>query len=136
VSALAEVCYNGQYSLAQIKKMITGEGGYVAYLGTNNAAEVNQMAQCGNQEAKLIQEALCYQVAKEIGAVATVVAGQVDTIILTGGMAHLNVICETIRDRVKFIAPVLVYPGEDEMKALAANGLMILKHEILPEEYT
>lgn len=115
--------------------MITGEGGYVAYFGTNNAYEIELMAIDGDPKAKLLQDAMAYQIAKEIGAMATVLQGEVDGIILTGGIANNPFIVEYIKKMVSFIAPVIIYPGEDEMHALAMNGLMVLKGEVIPKEY-
>lgn len=135
VGALASLCYQEGVSLEQVQRMITGEGGYVAYFGTNNAYEIELMAQDGDEKARLIQDAMSYQVAKEIGAMATVLQGNVDGIILTGGMANNPMVCEYIKKMVSFIAPVIIYPGEDEMHALAMNGLMVLKGETEPKDY-
>jgi butyrate kinase len=136
VGQLAKLCFSGEYTLDDIKKMIKGEGGLVAYLGTNDAYEVEMMVRDGNEKAKLIQDALSYQVAKEIGAMATVLKGKVDGIILTGGMAHNPMLVDYVREMVGFIAPVSVYPGEDEMKALAMNGLRVLKGDTNPKVYS
>ena len=133
--ALARLCFSGEYTPAEIKKIITGQGGLVAYLGTNNALEVEERADAGDEKAKLLQDAFAYQVAKEIGAMATVMKGNVDAILLTGGMAYGKPVVNNIRERVQHIAPVYVYPGEDEMKALAMNGLMIINNEIEPKVY-
>jgi butyrate kinase len=133
--ALASFCHTEGVSLEQVKRMITGEGGYVAYFGTNNAYEIELMAQDGDEKARLIQDAMSYQIAKEIGAMATVLQGNIDGIILTGGIANNPMVCEYIKKMVSFIAPVIIYPGEDEMHALAMNGLMVLKGEIEPKDY-
>ena len=98
----------------------------MAYLGTNNFIEVCNMAEKGNLKAKLIKRALSYQIGKEIGAMASVLYGKVDAIILTGGMAFEEDNVSQIKSMVEFIAQVVVYPGEDEMKALAYNGLLAL----------
>ena len=127
--ALAKACFSGKYTLDEIKSMITGKGGFVAYLGTNDAYEVEKRAESGDEKAKLIQEAMAYQVAKEIGAMATVLKGKVDAILLTGGIAYGKPFVDIVSERVRFIAPVYVYPGEDEMKALAMNGSMVLNNE-------
>src|SRR6056297_1743652 len=132
---LAKICFSGDYSLDEVKKMIKGNGGLVAYLGTNDAYEVEMMVKDGNEKAKLIQDALSYQVAKEIGSMATVLKGKVDAIILTGGIAHNPMLVEYVREMVQFIAPLHVYPGEDEMKALAMNGLRVLKGDTNPKIY-
>ncbi len=135
VGALAKLCFSGEVTHEEVKKMITGQGGYVAYLGTNNAHEVEKRAEQGDKKAKFIQEALAYQVAKEIGAMSTVLKGDVDGIILTGGMAYGKSLIDSITERVRHISFVYVYPGEDEMRALAKNALMALKGEVEIFEY-
>jgi len=132
---LAKLCFSGEYTLDQVKKMIKGEGGLVAYLGTNDAYEVEMRVKDGDEKAKLIQDAMSYQIAKDIGALSAVLKGKVDAIILTGGMAYNPFLVDYVKERVSFIAPVVVYPGEDEMEALAMNGYMVLKGEVQPKEY-
>jgi len=132
---LAELCFSGKYSHSQIKSMITGKGGMVAYLGTNNFKDVCGMAENGDEKAILIRNAVSYQVAKEIGALASVLHGSVDAIILTGGMAYQESNIRTIRTMVEYISEVVVYPGEDEMKALAFNALLALDGKIEIREY-
>ncbi|MDM8161737.1 butyrate kinase [Labilibaculum sp. K2S] len=133
--ALAKLCFSGDYTLEDVKKMIKGEGGLVAHLGTNDAYDVELKAKAGDANAKLIQDAMSYQVGKSIGEMATVLKGKVDGILLTGGIAHNPDLVNYIKEMVSFIAPVVVYPGEDEMKALAMNGYMVLRNEIEPREY-
>jgi len=135
VGALVRLCYEDDIPYEDVKKMIQGEGGYVAYFKTNNAYEIELMADGGDEKARLIQDAMSYQVAKEIGAMATVLNGEVDAIILTGGMANNPMVDEYIKKMVSYIAPVVIYPGEDEMHALAMNGLRVLKGEIIAKEY-
>ncbi len=130
VSALVKLCFSGKYTETEIQKMIKGEGGFVAYFGTNDAYEIELRVRKGDKKAKLIQDALSYQVGKEIGALSAVFKGQVDGILLTGGLANNPLVVDYIKDMVSFIAPVCVYPGEDEMRALAMNGLMVLKGEL------
>lgn len=133
--ALVELCYSGK-SKAEVKKMLKGEGGVVAYLETNDMLEVENKAIADpNSEYAMVQNAMCYQIAKEIGAMATVMKGKVDAILLTGGIAYGKPITNYIREMVEFIAPVKVYPGEDEMRALAMNGLMVLRGETTPKVY-
>lgn len=132
--ALVKLCFSGTKSQAEIKKMLCGAGGFVAYLHTNNAIEVEQKAET-DAGWDLILEAMCYQVAKEIGAMACVLEGKVDAILLTGGIANGKRITDAIAKRTQFIAPVVVYPGEDEMRALAVNGLMVMKGELAPKVY-
>jgi butyrate kinase len=136
VGALVDYCFSGEASCAEIRKMITGKGGYVAYLGTNDAYEVEMKAKAGDEKAILIQSAMAYQVSKEIGAMATVLNGKVDYILITGGIAHNLMVVDMVKEMVSFIAPVAVYPGEDEMNALAMNAYQVLTGVIEPKEYT
>ena len=133
--SLIELCFSGKYSKEEIKRKIVGNGGVSAYLKTNNFKEVEELAALGNEEAKTIIEVFIYQVAKEIGSYATVLKGKVDAIILTGGIAYSKFITKGIEDRVKFISKVLVYPGEDELKALAEGALRVLRGEEEAKEY-
>lgn len=133
---LVDRCFKKGSSLDSVKKKITGQGGLMAYFGTNSAYQIELMAMDGDENARLIQDAMSYQVAKEIGAMATVLHGEVDGIILTGGIANNPMVVEYIKKMVTFIAPVIIYPGEDEMHALAMNGLMVLKGEVEPREYS
>lgn len=132
-ASLVNICYSGT-SKAEVKKMLKGEGGVVAYLGTNDMRLVEEKAATDPKYA-LIQDAMCYQVAKEIGAMAAVLKGKVDAILLTGGIAYGKPITKAISEMTDFIAPVKIYPGEDEMRALALNGLMVLRQEITPKTY-
>ena len=132
---LAEFCLSGKADAKTISKMITGSGGIVAYLGTNNAYEVEKAAEQGDPKATLIQEAMFYQISKEIGAGAAVLAGEVDAILITGGIAYNPYAIDYFKKYTEFIAPVHVYPGEDEMWALASNGFMVLNGEIEVKVY-
>ena len=127
---LVSLCFSGQYTKEKIKKMLKGEGGMVAYLGTNSAYEIEKRAIEGDKEAKFYYEAMAYQVAKQIGSMCPVLKGNVDAILITGGIAHSKLFVNMVIERVYRIAPVHVYPGEDEMKALVSNGLMALKGEV------
>lgn len=129
VGDLVKMCFSGKYTMDDIKKKITGKGGFVAYLGTNNTIEVAEAAASGDEKAKLIFEGMGYQVAKEIGKCAAVLSGKVDAIILTGGIAHGKQVTSYIKERVEFIAPVVIYPGEDELLALAEGAVRVLKGE-------
>ncbi len=135
VGDLAKLCFSGDFSQKEIKKMITGKGGLVAYLGTNNAYEVEKRVESGDQQAKLIYEAMAYQVSKTVGAMAAVLKGDVDGILITGGIANDKWFVNQIIERVYKFGPVYVYPGEDEMKALATNALRVIKGEIKPKIY-
>lgn len=107
----------------------------MAHLGTNSTIDVERMIEAGDQHARLVYEAMAYNVAKEIGAMATVLNGDVQYIVLTGGSAHSPLLVKLIRERVRFLAPVLVYPGEDEMLALAQGALRVLAGEEEAKEY-
>ncbi len=135
VGALIEASFSGKYSKKELQKMIVGKGGYMAYLGTNDAYTVEKAAKDGDAKATLIQEAMAYQVAKEIGAMSTVLQGDVNAIILTGGIAYGKPFINMLSQRIQHIARIFVYPGEDEMKALAMNGLSIMMGESIVREY-
>ena len=131
---LVKLCFSGTKTEAEIKKMIKGEGGLVAHLGTNDAYEVEMKAK-EDPKYKLIQDAMSYQVGKAIGAMAAVLKGKVDGILLTGGIAYNPFLVDYVKEMVGFIAPVKAYGGEDEMRALAMNGLMVLRGELTGKTY-
>jgi butyrate kinase len=135
VGALVELCFSGKFTKDEIMKKIKGKGGLVAYLNTNDVREVLNRIKQGDKKAKLILEAMAYQVAKEIGAGATVLKGQIDAIILTGGIAYANEFINMIRDRVSFLSLVMIYPGEEEMLALCDGALRVLKGEEVEKIY-
>lgn len=124
--ALAKLCYSGKYSAKEMFRKISGEGGMYAYLNTRDAREAIERAGNGDEQAALVIKAMAYQTAKEIGAMAAVLCGKVDRILITGGLAHARVITDAIAERVSFIAPVEVYPGEDEMESLAEGAIRVL----------
>ncbi|MCU0378953.1 MAG: butyrate kinase [Bacteroidales bacterium] len=132
---IAELCFSGKYTLPEVKAMFTGKGGMVAYLGTNSFKEVYDRAAAGDQKALLISLGCSYQIAKEIGAMVAVLSGEVDAIILTGGLAYEQKFVDRIEAMVGKFAPVFVYPGEDELKALAFNGLLAVAGRITVKEY-
>jgi butyrate kinase len=132
---LVDLCFSERFSHDELMSMLTGKGGMMAYLGTNSFIEVCKMADEGDQVAILISKAASYQVGKEIGSMAAVLDGKVDAIILTGGMAHQDSYINYIRSMVSFISEVVVYPGEDELKALAFNGLLALDGKIEIKDY-
>lgn len=135
VGALVDYCYKEGISHEEIKKMITGKGGLMAYTGSNDAHQLELAARRGDKKARLLQQAMGYQISKEIGAMAAVLEGEVHAIILTGGIAHNPDLTGYIKEHIAFIAPVFIYPGEDEMRALAMNGLLLLKGSIQAREY-
>jgi len=126
---LVEKCFSGKWTEAQIKKRLVGRGGAVAYFGTNDFRELAARAEAGEEACATFLKGYCVSVAKYVGALATVVGGKVDAIILTGGIAHSKAIVDDIRDRISFIAPVEVYAGENELESLAENGYGILAGE-------
>ncbi|MFA5575868.1 MAG: butyrate kinase [Tissierellaceae bacterium] len=129
VGDIVNICFSGKYTKEEVKKMLKGNGGIVSYLNTNDAREVEERIDKGDEDARLIYYAMAYQVAKEIGASAAVLKGKVDGIIITGGIAYDKKFTSWIEERVSFIAPVIVYPGEDELTALAEGGLRVLRGE-------
>lgn len=126
---LVELCFSGKYTKAEIKKLLAGKGGIVAHLGTNDMRAVEEKVKNGDPKAELIIKAMAYNVAKWIGAMATVLEGKIDAVVLTGGLAYYRYFVDLIKERCEFIAPVYIYPGEDEMKALAEGALRVLKGE-------
>lgn len=132
---LAEICFSGKYTYEQVKQMIVGKGGMVSHLGTNDARDARERADAGDKHAALIVDALSYNVGKQIGAMAAVLKGEVDAILITGGIAYSSRVCDYIKSMVEFIAPVEIFPGEDEMQALANSGYMVLTGELSPKEY-
>lgn len=130
VGQLVKLCFSGQYAQQEIEKKIKGGGGLVAYLGTNSAYEVQKRVKAGDKKAERIYRAMAYQISKEIGGCAAVLEGKVDSIILTGGIAYDATFVGWIKERVSFIAEVAVFPGEDEMRALAEGCYYAVKGEI------
>ena len=132
---LVDLCFSGKYNRDQIKDMIMQEGGLFAYLHTNDARKIELAARNGDKKAAFYMEAMAYQISKTIGEMATVLKGKIDGILLTGQMAYDWNLMKQIRERVDFIAPVFVYPGQDELKSLAMNALMVAREEIEPRVY-
>ena len=133
--ALVDLCFSGKFTYDEMKKKIVGGGGLNAYLGTNDMREVNKMCEEGDEKANLIRDAFIYQICKNIGACATVLKGKVDQIILTGGIAYGQVITDKIKERVDWIAPVTVYPGEDELLALAQGAIRVMNGDEEAKKY-
>lgn len=129
IGEMVKLSFSGKYTLDEVKKMLKGQGGLVSYLNTNDAREVSEKISNGDKYAELIYKAMAYQVAKEIGGLAAVLHGEVDAIILTGGIAYDDEFVSWVQERVSFISKVVVYPGEDELKALAEGGLRVLRGE-------
>lgn len=130
---LIGMCYQEDKNV--MKKKLRGKGGLISCLGTNSALDVEKMISEGDEKAKLIYEAMAYQIAKGIGELATVIYGEVDRIIITGGIAYSKMITEWIKKRVEFIAPVEVVPGENELESLSFGALRVLEEEEKAREY-
>ena len=135
VGDLVKMCFSGKYTQQEIYKKICGNGGFNAYLHTNDARVVEKMVKEGNAEAKLVQDAFYYQIAKDAGAMAAVLCGKVDQIILTGGIAYDPYTLEVLQKYLGFIAPITVYPGEDELLALCQGALRVVTGEEKAKEY-
>jgi butyrate kinase len=129
VQALIKVCCNGAYNAKQLDRMVFGEGGLFAYLGTRDLKEVERRMDVGDQAATAVYEAMVYQIAKETGAMAAALQGAVDAVLLTGGMAHSERLVQQLRGYLEWIAPIAVYPGEDELQALAEGVFRVLDGE-------
>lgn len=129
------LCFSGSLLEHDVRNLVRGAGGLAAYLGTNSAVEVEERIRRGEAFAREVYQAMAYQIAKEIGGMSTVLYGALQAIILTGGLATSAMLVEWIRERVQRIAPVIVYPGEDEMRTLAAETLAVIHGEREPLEY-
>ncbi|WP_371925812.1 butyrate kinase [Halobacillus sp. A5] len=132
---LVSMCFSGQYYREEVMKKLVGQGGIMAYLDTNDGVEVEKMIERGDVKAKLIYEAMAYQIAKEIGSMSAVLEGKVDAIALTGGLAYGKAFTEEIKKRVNWISDVFIYPGENELEALNEGTLRVLNKEELPKHY-
>lgn len=135
VGDLIRLCFSGKYTEKELYKKICGNGGYNAYLGTNDARDVEKLAKEGDHKAQVVLEAFYYQLAKDAGAMAAVLCGKVDQIILTGGIAYSPLTEEKLKERLGWIAPFTVYPGEDELLALAQGALRVMNGEEAAKEY-
>lgn len=136
VGQLIRLCYSGKFPTeAEMIRHVNGEGGLMSYLGTMNIREIMAEIEKGNALYKEVIDAMCYQTAKDVGAYSTVLCGQVDAILMTGGMANVKYITDEIARRVGFIAPVVVIPGEKEMEALGHNAYLALTCRIPIKEF-
>ena len=131
-----ELCYSGKYTEKEMLTKVMKTGGWTAHLGTSDAREVDKRIEEGDQFAELVYRTTAYQIAKDIAAMAAVMKGKVDAIILTGGVAYSEMMTGMIKERVGFIAPVEIYPGEFEMDALAAGAIRVLEGKEEPKSYT
>ena len=129
VRALIKLCYSGQFAQKEMDHKAFGNGGLYAYLGSRDLMEVERRVDAGDRNAALVWDAMVYQIAKETGAMATVLQGDVDAMVLTGGMAHSSRLIAGLRDALEWIAPITAYPGEDELQALAEGVFRVLDGE-------
>jgi butyrate kinase len=127
--ALTDLCFSGGYTRKELLRRISGEGGMYAYLGTRDAREAEKRAADGDGTAGLVLQAMAYQTAKEIGAMATVLRGDIDRIVITGGLARSEILVRDIVDRVSFLAQVVLHPGEEDLESLAAGAFRVLRGE-------
>nr|WP_307993101.1 butyrate kinase [uncultured Niameybacter sp.] len=128
VEAVIDLCFSGEYkSASEFKEFVSQRAGLTAYLGTSDVRDVQEMMEQGNEEAKILYEAMAYQISKNIGAMATVLKGKVDAIFITGGVAYSKQFIRLLKERIDFIGEVIVIPGEEEMLALAEGALRVLK---------
>lgn len=132
---LVDLCFSGDYTQEEIKKMITGRGGLMAHLGTTDAQNVVKRINEGDARAELVLKSMIYNIAKEIGSMSVVLHGKVDAILLTGGISYNDYCINKLKEYIAFIAPVYVFPGEDEMEALAFNALGVLRGKLNCKEY-
>lgn len=130
-----DLCFSGKYTKEELLHMVNGGGGFVAYLGTNDGKSIKERAAAGDQKCLYYQNAMGYQIAKAIGEMATVLEGKIDGILFTGGVAYNAALLEYIRPRISFIAPIYIYGGEDELKALAQNVWLMVQGKLALQEY-
>ncbi|GAB4332777.1 MAG: butyrate kinase [Bacteroidales bacterium] len=133
---LLRLAYSGKYTYEEMIRMITREGGYAAYLGTGEINAIDQLMAQGDEKALFVSDACAYQVSKEIGAMYTVLEGEVDAIILTGNIFHSERFLENIRRRVGKIAEIALYPSVNDIEALAENAFLVLKGELEVQQYS
>ena len=134
-TGLIRLCFSGTYDRAQLLDLATKRGGLLAYLGTSDGDEIEKRIADGDPQARLVYDAMIVQIAKEIGAMAAVLGGRVDAVVLTGGLACCRYLIDALKEKISFLARVLVFPGEDEMKALALGALRVLSGEETVRNY-
>lgn len=132
---LLNLCYSGKFTGNQLLKKMAKKSGLIGYLGTDDLVEIEKRIKSGDKKAALVYEAMAYQIAKEIGAYATVFHGKIDAVVFTGGMARSRKLIGTLKKRVSFLGRILVFPGEEEQEALALAGLAVLQKKVKPKTY-
>ena len=133
---LIRLCFSGKYTEQQAEDLVAREAGLYSYLGTKDLEKVEQRIAAGDAYARLIFETMVYQIAQQIGAMAAVLKGRVDAVLITGGMAHSKELVGQLQEAVQWVAPMRVYPGEDELRALVEGVLRVLRHEEPAQEFT
>ncbi len=135
--ALLDLAFSGNYTKSELLRKIAGKGGLVAHLGTSSVQEICEVRieKENDEKSRNVMEAMCFNIAKSIGGMAAILCGKVDAIILTGGIAYNDYVNVRVKEACEFIAPVHIYPGENELEALASNALMVLTGEITPKNY-
>ena len=134
--SLIDLCFSGRYSKDELKKRISGKAGLAAHLGTTHIPEILERIDNGDDYARLVLDAMIYQIAKNIASLGPVFYGKVDAILVTGGIAYSDYVISRLKERISYMAPVYVYPGEDELEALALNALGALTGELPVQVYT
>jgi butyrate kinase len=134
-TGLIKLCFSGRLTEKQLLDLATKKGGLVAYLGTDDGGQIEQRIEAGDDRARLVYDAMIYQIAKEIGAMAAALSGEVDAVVLTGGLTHCPYLLGSLKNRIKYLAQILVFPGEDEMKALALGALRVLTGQEESQDY-
>lgn len=134
--SVLDFCYSGKHTREEAQRLFIGQGGLYAYLGTKDGVEIGKRLEAGDEKTKMLIRAMAYQTAKEISSLGAVFSGEVDAILLTGGLAYMKPLTDLITERVQYLAPVHVFPGEDEMSALALAAEEVLSGELEAKEYT
>jgi butyrate kinase len=133
--ALLEKCFDGSMTKNEIKQNLVGLGGLNSYLGTHDVRKVEQLIKNGDNEATFYLKAMCYQIAKEIGAIYFVANGKIDQLLITGGIAHSKLVIKYLKEYLKGLIPITIYPGENEMEALMLGVKRVLDKKEKPQTY-
>ncbi len=126
---LVKLCFSGRYTEKDVESLLFREGGLFSYLGSRDLTDVERRIAGGDRKAAAVFDAMVYQIAKDIGAMAAVLGGKVDAVLVTGGMAHSEKLVGELRGMVEWIAPLVLFPGEDELPALVEGVLRVLRGE-------
>ena len=132
---LINLCFSGWFTKEELLKQVTGHGGLAAHLGSTDVPHIIETIEQGDKNAELVIDAMIYTIAKAVGSAAVVLHGKVDAILITGGIAYNDYVVSRLKEYISFLAPVHVYPGEDELEALATNALEVLKGELVAKDY-